>query len=87
MLPGTQRTSTASPNLTTFLPLILCEGQTTHIFLFVTNIDGFLIFSLLSKQRSAGIINRASAAVAMFDAFGPASPMTNELVQGRDDRR
>lgn len=83
MLPGTQRTRTASPNLTTLLP----QGQTTHISLFVTNIDGFMIFSLLSKQRSASIINRASAAVAMFDTLGPASPMTNELAQGRDDCR
>lgn len=80
MLPGTQKTRTAAPNLTTFLPLVLWEGQTAHISLFVTNTDGFMIFSLLSKQSSVSIINRASAAVVMIDTLGPTSPMTNEHI-------
>lgn len=52
------RQRTAAPNLITFLPLVLCEGQTAHISLIVTHRDGLTIFFFpffppFSEQKAA----------------------------------
>lgn len=45
------RKRAAARNLITFLPLVLCEGQTHHISLFVTHWDG----SMISHSASAAV--------------------------------
>lgn len=74
------RTRIAAPNLITFFPPVLREGQTAQV-----SVGSTIFFVLFSEQKTARPARSASTAVAVIDT--PAFPATYELMHGHDDSR